>query len=207
MAAIDWVTVEDAIYDWIVAASGLASTAVVWADQPGIRPEKPFISMMLDDVEAQGHDWRVYDDAPDPEPGAELRVRARGMRTARLQLQCFPADLHGDDSTKTVNSASKTLADVISYLPLAEYDLDLAGIGIGSTAPVKTIQGRRGGILEPQAMVELTIHLASELEARHTYVERVQVFINETSIPVASQVWIPDAPASAFSSGFDSGFE
>jgi hypothetical protein len=178
--AIAWTTVENALHAWIVAATGLAATSVTGNGGP--RPPMPYIVMQLAGPRPIGHDWRVYDDAPDPQPGAELRVRAQGHRMARLQLQCFA----GEDSG---NEAVRVLSDAISALSLHVHDLDVAGIGIGDVAPIQLIEGRRGGILDPRAVCEIELHLGSEVEGRETYIERLQLVATEHTTGHTEELW------------------
>ena len=128
-------------------------------------------------------------DTPETElQGEELTVKARGHRTATLVLQAFGATGIGE-------GAVPILVDVEAALALHEYALDLAGVGIGNSGAVLLIEGRRGGILEPRARCEIQLHLASELEARETYIERVQVTITETPHGANLELWTPSPPA------------
>ncbi len=56
-SAIKWSTVEDAIWAWIVAGSGLAGDHVTWAQQTAPRPSGEFISMRLTVLSRSGRDW------------------------------------------------------------------------------------------------------------------------------------------------------
>lgn len=189
MAAIAWITIENAIHAWLVAATGLAAGQVIWSlpEEGAPRPERPYITVLINEIDQFGHDWLVKDAAPDPEEGAEIRVRARGQRTARIHLRCFGVDGSGSD-------AAKILVDAIAGLPLSTYDLDLAGVGIADTEAVQAVPGRRGGILEPQATTAVNIHLASEVEARLPEVAHIQIRINEESIGEVGELWVPDPP-------------
>lgn len=189
VAAIAWITVENAITAWLVAATGLAAGQVIFQmpAEGAPRPERPYITVLINDIDQVGQDWRVTDAAPDAEEGAEIRVRSRGHRTGQIQLRCFGADGTGTD-------AAKILVDAIAYLPVAAYDLDLAGVGIADTEGVQAIAGRRGGILEPQATAAVNIHLGSEVEARLPEVARFETKITEESIGQVGDVWIPDPP-------------
>lgn len=187
MSAIAWTAVENALFNWVVAASGLAAAKVIWSDEGGPRPDAPYIALSLDEVLSVGQDWRVYDDAPDPVAGAELRVRTRGQRTAELQIQYFAALKSGRD-------ALRKLTDVVAALPLHEYAIDVAGCGIAGADAVQVVRGNRGATLEPRAVTTISLHLAAELEARETYVERTQITITETSTDDEREVWIPDPP-------------
>lgn len=154
MSAIDWTTIQNALRAWVQAGSALDN--VIWSYHGGPRPSAPYIAMSISSVATVGRDWVVYEEAEAPAENATLKRTARGMRTATLSLQCFGTDAQGD-------TASPLLADVIAHLELWAYDLDLAGVGLGSIGPIRLLEGRRGSILEPRALVEVELHLASEV--------------------------------------------
>jgi len=54
---IDWVTIQKAIYDWVVACTGLAADHIIWADQNAPRPTHPAIVMKLTPVDDSGRAW------------------------------------------------------------------------------------------------------------------------------------------------------
>ena len=120
-----------------------------------------------------------------PAPGAELRSRALGMRTAKLMIHGFG------------QSAVRALVDVVSGLELHIAALDAAGVGIGDIDPVQQIPmptASGGATLEREAVTGVMMHLASELESRQTYVERVQLTLTENTIGPVGTFWVPTAP-------------
>lgn len=189
MSAIAWDTIQAAITAWVTAASGLT---VIWTF-PGAngvgapRPQPPYIALQLDGLGKVGQEWRVTVDAESPEEGAEIDVKYQGHRTARLELQCFGIEGSG-------NGPLRTLADVLDALPIHYDDLDAAGVGIGGTTPVQLLEGRRGGIIEPRAVAEVSLHFASEVVAQTTYVERMNITLTESTIGEVADFWVPDPP-------------
>lgn len=192
VSAIAWATVEAAIRAWVVAASGLAASNVIWEGEKGARPTTPYISLSIPDLVGVGSDFRTTEDAPSPAPGAEILVRAHGHRVATLQLQCFA----GDDELG--GAPLQRLSDVLSALPMHYAALDTAGVGIGSAAPVALREGRRGGIFEARAVTSVQLHLGSEVVGYQTYVERMQVTTTAKNaggdVVAESEQWIPDPP-------------
>lgn len=120
-------------------------------------------------------------------PGSEVRVRARGLRTMQLALECFAS------ASEKGNVAMQTLADVMAGLELAIADLDDGGVGIGDVGAVQYVAGG-SKLLTPRARFEITIHLASEVESRTTYIEYVETRITETSTGDTFTVWSPTDP-------------
>lgn len=200
--AISWEQIENAIHAWVVAGSGLAEDHVIWTGQSGVLPDSEFIEMSIIELRGVGHDWKVKDDAPDAVDGAEVRVRARGMRVAQLQLQCF-----GDAGTG--NAPLQTLGDVVSALELHYESLNTAGAGIGDVTPVRPISAGKTGLFEPRFICTVALHLGSELEARATYIQRMRLTVNaqdQAGNDIDSRTdWVPNSEA--FSDGYSAGYE
>lgn len=126
--------------------------------------------------------------------GKELVSRAQGFREVIVHLDCFVAEGKGYD-------AMRILSNVVASLQLNLYDLDQAGVGVSdmgqafSQGGVAFVEGHRGGILEPRAMVDLTFYLASNIIGYET-------IIDDIVLPFR----IPTPQGGAWSSGFSSGF-
>jgi hypothetical protein len=182
MSAIAWDTIEPALATWVRTACALGEHNVAWSYELKPRPHVPFASLTLSDIRTIGHDWMITDDAPLPAPGEELRIRARGVRSASFEVQLVP-----DGAVELMRRAA---VDLVASVPLFVFTLDEAGIAIEDIGPVRVLTGDRGSILEPRAIVEFRIGLASELESRTTYIERVNI----KSAPLGIDLWIPDPP-------------
>jgi hypothetical protein len=195
MASIAWPTVEDAIQNWIVGASGLSEDKVIWSHEGGPRPEAPYISLLVNTLRPIGHDWLDVFDTEDPEPGQEITLKARGHRYCSLSIQCFANNMNGNLGAVAI------LNDVISALKFHRYTLTKAGVGIAGFGPVATIGNNRiGTALEPRAAVDAQFHLASEVEDFETYIEKVEI----TNLLTGQIISVPNG--SGFSDGFDDGF-
>lgn len=174
MSAIDWTTIEDAIWDCVKLGSGLGDNQIVWDYYKAPRPIATFVELGITEVERVGMDWRVTDDAPDPAPGVELRVRTQGHRMFRLTVQVFGA-------TDAGNVALPIMTDILSVVEASSYELDLGGAGLSESGSATLVQGKRGGILEPRARCEFTFHTTAEVESRQTYIETIDLTITAKS--------------------------
>jgi hypothetical protein len=102
--------------------------------------------------------------------GKELAHVAQGFREVTLHLECIAPEDGG-------YAATVMLSNVIASLQLYTYDLDQAGVGISdfgqsfSQGGVQLLEGRRGGILEPRAMCDVTFYLASTITGFMTTVD------------------------------------
>lgn len=61
---IPWTTCEDAIWNWVVTGSGLASSKVFWAGQRVPRPTPPYITIRVTGVVQIGQDWKTVTEVP-----------------------------------------------------------------------------------------------------------------------------------------------
>jgi hypothetical protein len=101
--------------------------------------------------------------------GQELVIRARGIREVVLHVDCFAPEGTGIQ-------AAQILADVQASMQLYVSDLDAAGVGVSdfgeafAQGGVKFLEGRRGSILEPRAMFDLTFYVSSEITGFDTIV-------------------------------------
>lgn len=189
VSGIGWQAIIPAIQEWIVTAAGVSDEKVYQARQGGPQLEFPYYVYDIVQTNRIGHDWRTTEDRENPEehPGEELVRHVKGHRTATLRIECFSSGVGAE-------SGVALLEEVISHLPLHEYDLDEAGAGIGNVTPVTYGGGVRGGILQPRAVVEVQLHLASDVQDYVTYIERTQVTVRETTTEAEVEVWIPEPP-------------
>lgn len=124
--------------------------------------------------------------------GEEIIHRSQGFREVVVHLDCFVGEGQGYNATRI-------LSNVIAAVQLNVYDLDQAGVGVSdlgqafSQGGVVLVEGHRGGILEPRAMVDITFYMASNLEGFET---RIDEILLPFRVPVPS--------AGPWSSGFSS---
>lgn len=102
--------------------------------------------------------------------GAELVAKSRGMRRVKVTVQLFGATAIG------ASGAAQLLDQFVSSLPQQRAALVAAGIGVLSVGPVNSTEGIISStILEPRAILEIIISLASQVLDPETYIERVVV--------------------------------
>jgi hypothetical protein len=181
MSAIGWTSIQAALAAWITASTGVST--VLWAFQAGPQTPRPFVSLELQEVDQPGLDWTVKDFDESRGPGREIRRRARGQRVAQLRLQFFADAGSGGLGAMSLGS------DAIAALPLYADDIDAAGAGVGKVGTLQSIEGRRGTILEPRAVVPIALHVSSEVERFESYIARAEVTLNDVRT-----LWVPEAP-------------
>lgn len=185
--SIPWDTVEDAIHQWVVFGSQLPTGQVVWTQQNSPRPVGTHITMRINNIEVVGIDWLFRTQNIGAPEGEEFEDRVQGMRTATLSLQCFSGHVDQGGVGTGIRMPIAILNDVLSAsrLPSQVFSLNSAGVGIGVLEPVQTIDAILGqSIFEPRAIVDVMLHLASEITESSTFIESVEV--NQTG-PVVDQ--------------------
>lgn len=120
--------------------------------------------------------------------GEELQVTAQGDREITIGLTCFAPEGAGVQ-------AVEILTNVMSSLQLNVTALDDAGIGVDDASAfgrgVRLLEGRRGDILEPRAMTELTIYVTSELLGVETTVTSIVASVELQSVSGTPLAAIP----------------
>lgn len=104
--------------------------------------------------------------------GQELVARAQGVREVVMHADCYAPEGSGIQ-------AVQILTDVQAALQVYATALDAAGVGIsdfgeaGAQGGVKFVSGRRGTILEPRAMFDLSFYVSSEITGAETIISGV----------------------------------
>lgn len=175
--SIPWVTVQDAIVEWVANATGLAPARVWWADQGIPRPESSggaWISLNPITVASPGHDWVTSEANPTPTPGRERIRRVQGTRTVQLSIQCF------NGTAVDATNPKALLDDVVLAISLPDQASAFvaAGFGIGDIGPVQTASGVINSTrFEPRATLTVVLHTTAELVGYGTTIDSVEVSI------------------------------
>jgi hypothetical protein len=188
---------EDAIHEWIVAASGLAVDRVLWAVEGFERPESgPWISLNIIGSTPVGQSWKETKANPTPSPGAERLITVRSVHVGTLSIQCFGGDATGVDSPrKRLERCALALS-----LPSRARALNEANVAIGQVGGVQSV----GGVInstrfEPRAVLQVNAHYNDELSETGTYVENVSAtgyIPNEAAPDIVLDQFIPTLPSS-----------
>lgn len=174
---------EDAIFAWVLAGSGLAASSISWALQNIRQPGTTHITMRMRAIREVGSDWLVVEDNPTPSAGAEILHKLRGVRRVTLTITCFADEAIGAAGPMSI------VSDVIASagLPSRGGALAAAGVGISSSSDVLAIEGVVGNTtLEPRATADVVFYATSELVETGTYIEHVVV---TDEIPTPDEVF------------------
>lgn len=148
---------ENAIYDWVVTATGLAADRVIWSDEQGKRPSRPYVSISLDAVQPTGQDWQRLEENDDPDPGPyeHLIQTVEGERVGVLTLQAFSADGTGTAQAAAILARFQTRTGLDAVTDA----LWAAKVGVLSMGPVRRAGGPSMKVFEPRAILEVRLAL------------------------------------------------
>lgn len=99
VAGADWQAIEDAFFDWIAAATGLADEQIVWTKQGVLRPATALVSLQLVSVQVHGVDAHAHTYDADADLNAELTHVVVGPRIGILRVQHYGGDATGNASS------------------------------------------------------------------------------------------------------------
>lgn len=191
---IDWVAVENAVWAWIRAASGLSDDRVIWAGRSPA-PSTLYLSLSIATAATIASDRVDRERIEDAEPGVEdeLRYVVRGDRAATLEIQCLPAV--GDPETG-VNMAVAVLERAIAgrLLPTIAEALAASPVGVGRIGVIRRVGRSADGVFEARAVVEVTLHLAGELAATGPAIGFVETEGELDPGDLVVDDWVPEEP-------------
>lgn len=165
-------TIEDALHAWVVAASGLAASSVLWSDYEQPRPSGAYIALRLSNVRQIGQDWYHVTNAPAPAAGAEIVTTVWGKRAATLTLQAFGGAPTGTTSPAALLDAVRTKAT----LPTIRNAINVAGVGIAQFGPVQVVSAGLGSsAFEPRAVMPVELNLTATASEFATFIETVEI--------------------------------
>lgn len=148
---------ENAIATWVRIGSGLDADHVDWSREGAGADPMPtgtYIAMRITDIDSVSDDWRISRRTA----SGGIRHHIRGTRHPTLELTCRAGARHGG------RRPSLILVDVTLALgfPEVAQALRRAGVGVGTFGAVRVVEGRRGGLFDPLATIEIDLHLMAD---------------------------------------------
>lgn len=175
----DWQTLQRAVQAWVVEGSGLPGARVIWTDQKGIQPAKPYITLAWIGEAGVGSDEQITRNASSPQAGAEIENVVRGNRVETLSVQVYLTS--GD--AQGARAGIAILGDVRSqrFVEETAEALREAGVGVANMAGIRTVGITVDSVdIEPRAVMEVSCNIGSELVRTGTYIQTAEI-TNETT--------------------------
>lgn len=170
---IAWESVENAVRTWVLAASGLASNRVYFADQDVPAAEAaPRVTIRIGGPVHLGLDAIEQSFDPGQAAGQEILQTARGFRTITVDLQSFAPTMVGAGDTALAVMAKIQAA---LSLPSVRYTLNAAGLGVLQEGNIQRIPQVRQAINEDRATLSVRFCVTQSISERLGYIDSVEV--------------------------------
>lgn len=166
----NWQAIQDAVYQWAVAASGYPAGKVIWRDQDGFAPSGDYIILALlgsDTVEGPVAHYRTDPAKP---PGQEVILTVGGTRSAQIEAQV----LTSQTVTATDALATAEKMRTRTQLPSVRGILLAAGISPYEPGTVQQINQVRAAGFVGRSVYQFRAYIADLVEERLTFVQKVQ---------------------------------
>lgn len=174
MSAPTQAQIENAIHAWVVAATGLNAAKIIWRNQNGPRPARPFVVLSLGGVREVATPWTRNVDTPfvapaeAPPQGQEITYTVRGVERLRVTFEAYT------DVTTGAGSAVDYLRLIRGKLalPSVRGPLWTAGVGVAAFGDVTVLD-----FLENQAQqlgraqMDCGVYVATEFTETGTFIE------------------------------------
>lgn len=172
-------TFEPAIRAWLIAATGIADTHVIYSRQNGPRPAAPFAEIDLGElvplgaVDAVSHAYNSGGSA-----GAEIVHTTHGQRDVAVTVRVYTDSAVGDSSARTLLAAAQLALGQAG----TRATFHAAGATVWDRGTVRPVPGVLDTRWEGRA--ELVLRLYVELQATETstYVGTVRL-TDAVSVP------------------------
>lgn len=180
MSAPTQAQIENAIHAWVLAATGLAAGKVIWRNQNGPRPARPFVVLSLGGVAEAATPWVNNvptpatppvppSETPTPPPNAQsITYTVRGVERLRVTFEAF------SDAATGVGSAVDYLRLIRGKLsmPSVRTVLWAAQVGVASFGDVVVLdwladQAQQLG----RAQMDCTVYVPTEFKEFGTNIE------------------------------------
>lgn len=174
---INWETIDDALFDWIVGALGFTEEHCDWANQKKPQPPYPYVILLRSGTTEEGtlDETRTSTDPTKP-AGQEIELLTTGPREITLALTAHvePCDTVGlpanDTATALLTKAQSSLGKR-SVLDA----LDAAGVAIIERLPVLDTSVVVNGVWISQAAMDLRLRVTSAMTERTGYIDKLEI--------------------------------
>lgn len=162
--------IEDALRAWVVQASGLPDSAVIFEHQDGVsKVPGPSATLSMGDLLQVGLDALDTEFDESAANGQEIIFTVNGPRTFTCNVTFFAPDTTGDAGARA--AAARCQAGL--RLPSVRYALNQAGLGVLKEGPVRWVPRIEGTGWLGQAVLEVEFNVNQSATERTGYIETV----------------------------------
>jgi hypothetical protein len=161
-----WTDIESAIQNAIEAATGLDDAHVIFAEQNGPQPSRPFITIRMGDGTSRGEYVTHEHDAV----ADELVLTAYSHRELVVSLQAFTSGTTGNTARAMLEALRLSL-----LLPTAREALRAVGLVPFEASRVQNITALDEADYQGRALLEVRCEVLQTAEERVPYIRTVAV--------------------------------
>ncbi len=163
---------EDAIVDWIVAATGLDEGQIVWSGQGTAQQAGVWVALRIEGERSIGQPWKETRKVEAPVPLADTEFVHSSTGTATLRIECYTGGLtwqsaRPDRVLSRIKNA-RTLPTVLATLRAAN-------VGLGVPGTVQSANYERSTVFEPRAIIEFGLNLIAQASELGTRIEKATI--------------------------------
>lgn len=169
---MNWVNFENGIQARVVAATGLATTKVIWENQNVDRPARPYVSMNIESAEesSPSQDVITYDN-PVPTAGSEILIKNISQQVVEIRLTAFTTEVIGDSSARAL--LQKVRMHLSSESAQSALCALVEPIGVLTTSNVQDASIVLETEVEGRAILTVRVMVGDENVEANTYIETV----------------------------------
>lgn len=138
----DFNAIDDSLYDWVALYAGIA---IIWAEDNGVKPDLPYITLRRSTLTGIGHE---FISSPDDNGKAKIS----GDRDMVLNFQCFGSNAFG------------RLEDLwsVRLIPASQEMLIASGLSLIDKYVLTNLTGLNDTEFEERAQMDLLFRFASQ---------------------------------------------
>jgi hypothetical protein len=166
-----WTAIENAIHAWVLAASGLATGNIIFAEQDGSQPAGQFITIRIGDLIPVGIDAVTHAYNAAAVNGSQITQTVTGLREFTVSIQCFDGAITGASTPREV------LANVWTALslPTRVTAFKTAGISAFDGGSVRNVAALREDRFEARALLEVRFYTLQGASETTTWIQTAEL--------------------------------
>jgi len=171
---VDWKTIDDGIYDWIV---GLLDLAVIWENQNVPQPDYPYVSLLRTAfIELGGVPEKRWSYDVGQPAGQGLELEATSMVEFTLSAQAHvDADAGANDPSCNAVALLGKLRASLGLLTVQRNFQDTLGLAIVQPMPVQDISLVVNDEWISRAVFDVRLRTRSVMTERTGYIDKVEL--------------------------------
>jgi hypothetical protein len=170
--ALNWETIEDAIWTWLKAGTGLPDDSIIWADQNAPQENNPVVMARIAGpllpLGAMDSVAMNYD--PSRPEGQEIELRVMGHREMTVYVQAYTDEPNGSSAAMALLSN----AQIALALPTVRDGLRQAGLAPFDTGRVMNLSALDEMKFEGRASLDVRFYVADTASEFTTWIETVE---------------------------------